>query len=96
MYDLICGICGLDPKTAPGASISKVRKSLLKVGWTSKGLTTYRDWRVANKKGSLESIWWLATELAKMDWRGAKALAKERKPDQKSVEFLKSKKESTK
>lgn len=90
LFDLICEICGLDVKTAPGKSVSKVRKDLIKVGWTSKGLAAYRDWRKLKGEKPLGSLWWLAAELAKTDWRGHNKPAS-RKPDQASIDFVKRK-----
>lgn len=80
MFDLICEICAVDTTTVTGSSVAKVRKSLMTVGWTSKGLTTYRDWRKKKNLGPVGSIHWLQDEMAKTDWKGTSKVTRSRKP----------------
>ncbi len=87
MFDLICEVCGLDTKTAPASQVGKVRKELIALGWTSAGLTTFRDWRKTRALAPIGSVHWLAGELAKTNWRTAARRA-ERQPDQAQIDFV--------
>lgn len=68
-FDAICLVCGLDTSKAPGGEVIKVKKRLIKVEWSADDVLKYHAWRQSKQMSAVGSVHFLASEMAKKEWR---------------------------